>query len=404
MEGLALMKSPLPCLALFLLPLAGLSAEEEAPEIDNELLIVVGAEGEAEYGQIFEANRKIWLEAASRGQVKPTVIDAAAENALGAVEAYLTESPKDLAVPLWIVFIGHGTYNRREAHFNLAGPDLSAGELKGWLEDFQRPLVVINTTSSSGAFLPVLSTSNRIVVTATKSGTEVNYPSFGSYLANGLLKPEADLNNDGENSVFELFHYAARQTSNFYEQEGRIQTETPLIDDNGDGRGTSLDALVALRQGATSNREPDGSFAKRWALVLSPEEQAIPPEIRQKRNVLETQIDDLRRLRAELEEEAYYEQLEALAAQIADLYAQLEQEQPEELPLTAAEKSNPDVEAEPAVQEPPPGGELQPGVEKPNPGGETEPAVQEHGEEPRIEAESQGDPEGEPPADAPEED
>ena len=265
--------------------------------------------------------------AAAKGKARATFIDEHDENALASIENYFKESPKDLAVPLWVILIGHGTYNRRQAYFNLAGPDLGAEDLKKWLEPFKRPLIVINTASSSGAFLPVLSEKNRITVTATKSGTEVNYASFGNYLAESLLNPEADFNNDGENSVFEIFQYAARQTAEYYEQEGRIQTETPLIDDNGDGRGTSLKDYDAIREGGTSKREPDGSFAKRWALVLSPEEQAIPPEVRQKRNVLEAQIDELRNRRSDLDEEEYYAELETLALQIADLYAALEEEE-----------------------------------------------------------------------------
>jgi hypothetical protein len=316
------------------------------PVYHNEVLLVVGAEGEAEYGQIFEENHQLWKSAASEGQVNLTVIDAADKDSLKAIETHLAEASKDVSMPLWIVFIGHGTYDRREAYFNLAGPDLSAVTLKEWLEPYKRPLIVINTASSSGAFLPILSESNRIIVTATKSGTEVNYASFGSYLANALLEPEADLNNDGENSIFELYQYAARQTAEFYEQEGRIATETPLIDDNGDGRGTSLEALAGLLEGGKSSSEPDGSFANRWALVLSEEEKAIPADVRQKRNVLEAQIGNLRRDRVDLEEEAYYSELEALAVEIAELYAGLEPPVTEEsLPLAKEDPSS-EVEVE----------------------------------------------------------
>ena len=324
---------------LLLLGITALVAQDDdpsAPPPVNELLIVVGAEGEEEYGQAFMDNLAQWKVAAARGKAKAAVIDAYDENSLASIKTYFKESPKDLAVPLWVILIGHGTYNRRQAYFNLAGPDLSAKDLKEWLKPFKRPLIVVNTASSSGAFLPILSEKNRITVTATKSGTEVNYASFGNYMADALLNPETDFNNDGENSVFEVFQYAARQTAEYYEQEGRIQTETPLLDDNGDGRGTSLKDYDAIREGGTSKREPDGSFAKRWALVLSPEEQAIPPEVRQRRNVLEAQIDNLRNRRHQLEKEEYYAELEGLALQIADLYTALEPE--EENPVVETEQ------------------------------------------------------------------
>ncbi len=322
-------------------------AEESEEVTYNELLIVVGAEGEAEYGEVFESNAELWRQAAGEGKVKVSTIGAANEDPLGDLESYLAEADKSMATPLWIVFIGHGTYDKREAYFNLAGPDLSAKDLRQWVEPFERPLIVLNTASSSGTFLPMISGSNRMVITATKSGTEVNFASFGSYLARALLEPEADLNNDGENSLFELFSYAARQTADFYEQEGRVQTETPLLDDNGDGRGTSFEALMALREGGTASQEPDGAFAKRWALVLSPEEQAIPPQMRQKRNVLESQIEALRPRREDLGEEAYYERLEALASQIAELYAGLEGWSPIE--EDDAENETPESTGEPPI-------------------------------------------------------
>ncbi len=309
--------------------LLGHSSAQEVPATDhtNELLVVVGAEGEAEYGQVFLDTLTLWHAAAIKAQAKLTVVDAAESNALERVETFFKETPKKAAIPLWIVLIGHGTYDRREAFFNLAGPDLPAKQLQEWIEPIKRPLIIMNTASCSGAFLPILSAPNRIIVTATKSGNEVNYASFGTYLANALLEPEADLNNDGENSVYECYYYAAQQTADFYEQEGRIATETPLLDDNGDGRGTSLENFEALRDGGTSKREPDGAFAKRWALILSPAEQAIPPEIRQKRNVLESQIDLLRRERDTLGDEAYYNELEKLALQIAELYESMEEEE-----------------------------------------------------------------------------
>ena len=47
--------------------------------------------------------------------------------------------------------------------------------------------------------------------------------------------------------------------------------------------------------------------------------------MRQKRNVLEAQIDALKSRRSEIGEEVYYRELENLAVQIADLYKALEE-------------------------------------------------------------------------------
>ena len=324
------MKHCLLAFALLIAYTAGSCLAQE--EIQSELLLIIGAEGTDEYAQVFAENAELWKAAADQGKSKLTVVDSTDEEPLKAIQTYLAEIDRSRALPLWIVMIGHGTSSKREAFFNLAGKDLSAKQLHEWLEPFKRPLIVINTASCSGAFLPALSTPNRILITATKSGSEVNFASFGNYFAAGLQNPEADLNNDGEISLYECYHYAAKQTADFYDQEGRIATETPLIEDNGDGRGTSLKALQALEAGGKAKREPDGSFAKRWSLILSEAEQAIPPAVRQKRNVLESQVDQLRRSRSRSgpDEDGYYTALEELLLKIATLYQELELSKVEE--------------------------------------------------------------------------
>src|SRR5690606_5649682 len=143
----------------------------------------------------------------------------------------------------------------------------------------------------------------------TKSGTELNYATFGTYLATALTNPEADLNNDGQNSLYECFRFAAHQTAAFYEQEGRTATETPLLDDNGDGRGTSLDAFLKFESGGASTQELDGSFADRWSLLMSEEEQTLPADARQRRNSLEAEIEALREEQSTLPEDKYYQKL-----------------------------------------------------------------------------------------------
>ena len=59
--------------------------------------------------------------------------------------------------PLWIVLIGHGTFDGREAKFNLRGPDVSDRELAGWLAPIKGPVAIIDCTSSSSPFLNQLS-------------------------------------------------------------------------------------------------------------------------------------------------------------------------------------------------------------------------------------------------------
>src|SRR5947199_396253 len=64
----------------------------------------------------------------------------------------LALEPKDGPAALWLVLIGHGSFDGKEARFNLRGPDVTATELALWLRPFRRPLAVIDTSSSSAPF------------------------------------------------------------------------------------------------------------------------------------------------------------------------------------------------------------------------------------------------------------
>ena len=148
---------------------------------------------------------------------------------------------------MWLVLIGHGTFDGKEARFNLRGPDVSADELALWLKPFRRPLAVIDTASCSAPFLNLLSATNRVIITATRSGNEQNFTRFGQYLAQALTDPEANLDKDGQVSLLEAFLTASHQAAEFYKLQGRLVTEHALLDDNGDGLGTPADWFRGLR-------------------------------------------------------------------------------------------------------------------------------------------------------------
>ena len=121
------------------------------------------------------------------------------------LHSVLVEQSKASRQPLWIVLIGHGTYDGREAKFNLRGADVTDLELAEWLSPVKRQVVVINCASASGPFINRLSGPNRVVVTATKSGFEMNFARFGQYLAEAIADPRADLDKDGQVSLLEAY-------------------------------------------------------------------------------------------------------------------------------------------------------------------------------------------------------
>jgi hypothetical protein len=298
---------------------------------DNQptLLLVVGAPGEAVYGIDFDKSAALWQEASQQSEITLHLIGQDEPGDLPDLELFkerLASLPRQGHAPLWIVLIGHGTFDGRDARFNLRGPDFTAAELATWLEPFQRPIAIINGASASGPFLQHLSGPDRVIVTATRSGYEQNYARFGLHFAKAIADPAADLDKDGQVSILEAFLVAARRVAEFYETEGRLATEHALIDDNGDGRGTPADWFEGLRvtRQAADGALPDGFRARQWHLVPNEEELRIPPELRQRRDQIELEIAQLRELKSSMDDSIYYRQLESFLLELAHLYEALD--------------------------------------------------------------------------------
>lgn len=291
----------------------------------SSVIVIVGAAGEDEYGENFGRWAELWEAASRRGGAQCLVIGRQTNNPAPdreRLQLALAIEAKEGFTELWLVFLGHGTFDGKAAKFNLRGPDVSAAELSTWLQPFRRPLAVIDAASSSGPFLNRLAATNRAVITATRSGAEVNYARFGEYLSEAIANPEADLDKDGQTSLLEAFLMAARQVAEFYSAEGRLATEHALLDDNGDGLGTPPDWFRGVRavKAAKDGAPLDGLRAHQFHLVCSEDELKLSPEVRARRDALEVTLSKLRDTKKEMAEDDYYAKLEAILIELARLY------------------------------------------------------------------------------------
>ena len=293
------------------------------------LIVVVGAPGTPEYHRQFNTWTDRWETAAQQANAKFIRLGRESSDTTpdrDRLAEALRDEPKEIETALWLVLIGHGTFDGRRAKFNLRGPDVTGTELAEWLQPFKRPLVVINCASSSAPFINRLSAENRVVISATKSGYELNYARFGDHLSAAMTQESADLDKDEQTSLLEAFLLASRKTEEFYEQEGRLATETGLLDDNGDGLGTPASwyqGTRAVRQ-AKEGTTLDGQLAHQLHLVPNAQEAEMPPDIRRRRDALERQIRDLRQSRDETTNpDDYYAKIEPLMVELARLYEEL---------------------------------------------------------------------------------
>ncbi|RMG40666.1 MAG: hypothetical protein D6725_02960 [Planctomycetota bacterium] len=307
------------------------------PSPTGGVLVVLGAPGTNDYRRDFDRTAAFWIDAATRSSLPHRLLQPQPDSGRRLRELLREIAEHDRAAApsaddrpngratstLWLVLIGHGTFDGRTARFNLAGPDVSAEELAGWLEPIGRPQVVVCGFSCSGAFLPKLSAPGRVVVSATKSGTEHLYSRFGRFFAEAVTTSEGDLDKDGRTSVWEAFLAASRRTERFYRSQGRLATEHPLLDDNGDGQGVRAAWFDGLypRENLAVQGPLDGIAAHQVHLVAPPKHSTLSNEQRSARQRLESELRALRAKRSRMTEADYLDALERIFLQLADVYA-----------------------------------------------------------------------------------
>lgn len=312
------------------------SKPETAPEPHDQrdVLVVIGAPGEEAYAKEFRAWAERWKSAIQTGTVRiidgietidnePNSTPQATDKQLilDWIEQRSDNTTSQHPTDRWIVFIGHGTDDRGVTKFNLRGPDITAQELSKTLEAKPARWTIINCHASSGPFINALSKKDRVIITATKSGSEQNYSRFGGYLSTAITAPDADLDHDRAVSLLEAFLAASNRTAQFYADENRLASEQALLDDNGDNKGTP----AAFYRGTRAVKAPaegmalDGSNAGRIIVRYLGEVTVLSSEEEQKLTQLEADVDALRKSKSSLGIDEYYSQLEKLFLQIAEI-------------------------------------------------------------------------------------
>lgn len=312
------------CLLLLLLDVSlGVSSPLASAQAPSQVIVVVGASGSEEFEQPFREWGQRWQNAACKAQVDCTVIgvdkpeQASDRDQLQHLLKAATENKKP--GPLWLVLLGHGTYDGKTARFGLRGPDLSSLELKEFLQPVERPLAVVGCFSCSGPFLAELSGPRRIILTSTKSGHEYNFSRFGDFLSTAIDDPAADLDKDEQTSLLEAYLAASSKLNEFYARDSRLVTEHALLDDNGDRLGTPADWFQGLR--VVKQSKPggvvDGLLARQFVLVPSGQDTKLSPTAMRQRTELEAELAALRARKGQVADADYFTQLELVLLKLA---------------------------------------------------------------------------------------
>jgi hypothetical protein len=261
-------------------------------------VIVAGLGGEPRYETRFEDQARSLAQAAERSvgdasRVSVLSGSAATRDALRELLGQLAGKVEP-ADSLAVFLIGHGSYDGEQYKLNLPGPDIDGAELAQLLKAVPaRAQLVVNATSASGAVLDAWAADGRVLITATKSGWERNATRFAEYWATALSSDAADADKNGVITAAEAFDFTARKVADSFESDGTLATEHPKM--AGDGAARFQVARLAARVEATP--ELERLFAQR--------------------DKLDEEIAALRERKDDMQNDAYFDQLQKLLLQLA---------------------------------------------------------------------------------------
>lgn len=298
----------------YIFAMLGLAAA--SMQADTFYLTIAGLGGEPEYEQRFSGWAKdidkLLKAAEPKAQVQTLYgPEATKSNVEGRLRDLAKQAKADDSII--VMMIGHGTFDDRDYKFNLPGPDLSGSELGLLLDKFPaKRQLVVNMTSASGGSLIALERPHRVVIAATKSGSEKNATIFPRYFIEALRDPSADTDKNEVISALEAFRYAEQKTAKFFEAQTRLATEHAVIEDTGKGEGVKV----------PSPENWEGLLAGRFALlhlgavaaqVNDPEKQ----KLLKRKEELEQAIDELKYRKASMDLNMYRKQLSQYLVELA---------------------------------------------------------------------------------------
>ncbi len=219
--------------------------------------------------------------------------------------------PADMVL---IVLFGHGSFSNGEAKLNIPRRDLSQHDYAALVDGLNASRIVfINAASASAPFVDALSGNNRMVITATRTGSQKNETSFPRFMVESLTSPATDRDKDGRISVSEVFLYTAEKTDQMFADNANLATENALLDDNGDQKGSRLGELADGVDGHLASITYLSGAAAGGAVATAVGSSAWQLE----KGEIELAIANLKSKKASMDVDVYYAELETLFVQLA---------------------------------------------------------------------------------------
>lgn len=300
---------------------AALAALSTGARADSYFLTVAGLGGEPD----FETRFSDWAKELDKiyhsepGAKVDTLsgADATKANVEAKLRALASTKPDDQLV---VTLIGHGTWDDREYKLALPGPDISATDLSQLLDKIPARQLIVDMTTSSGGSIPILQKNKRVIIAATKTGTEKSsVVIFPRYWIEALKDPATDGDKNDSISALEAFRYAQAKVDKFFTTQNRLATEHSVIEDAGKGEGVK-DPSPDNGEGLTANRFILVHLGTSATAAKDPAKQALVKHLED----IDGQLDQLKYEKASIDPAQYRQQLQKLMIDRAQTQQELD--------------------------------------------------------------------------------
>jgi hypothetical protein len=301
---------------LCLLALAALSGQATSFYVN-----VAGLGGEPDYEQRFTG----WAADISKALVPEVGArvdtlsgkDATKANILAKLSTIAGQAKADDTLVL--LLMGHGSYDDIDYKLNIPGPDITGREISDALNKIAARQVVVAATAGSAGAIKTLQKDKRIVITATKAGTERNATVFARFWIEAFRDAAADTDKNQTLTALEAYKFAKAKTKDYFDTQKRLATEHSLLEDTGKGEGEA-DPSVANGQGLIAGRFAVLHLGAASVVTANPAKQALL----KRKDELETAIDELKYKKAAMDSPTYSRQMQQLILELAKVQDSLD--------------------------------------------------------------------------------
>lgn len=153
-------------------------------------------------------------------------------------------------------YTGQANVVNQQLRFNLPGDDITQVELGQLLTNIKASsMLIVLDCPASGLAVKELSAKGRIIICSCTDEQRFSMK-FGEYFISALTSSETDIDNDNKKSILEVFLSTSKNIQDWYRKEKLLLNETPVLDDNGDGKPSKEPwrYIIDMKDGLASSK------------------------------------------------------------------------------------------------------------------------------------------------------